>query len=155
VLSRKFLATSSHPVAKGVREVVRRVYGFSLPAPKIVFRPLVEGYVAAREIYYFGARVLVCEPMFKAMGKQYGANLHAGSFLHYVEGKGDIILGDNVTLDGKINIAFGARYSDRPVLRIGNNTGVGHLTSFGIARQVTIGSYCRIAGGASILDLSR
>src|SRR4029077_12661242 len=109
VLNRRFLATSEHPVAKAVRQTVRQITSFSMPAPKAVWSPVLHGFLAAREAYYFGARVLVCEPMFKAMCKEYGKNLHTGSHLHYVIGSGDIIIGDDVTLDGKINIAFGAR----------------------------------------------
>src|SRR5262249_7498299 len=102
----------------------------------------------------FGARVLVCEPMFKAMCKEYGKNLHTDSHLHYVDGKGDIIIGDDVTLGGKLHIVFGARYVDRPVLRIGSHTYIGHDTAFGIAKQVSIGAHCLIAGRVSIMDVN-
>lgn len=147
-----FLATSDNFVARAARKAVRTVRELSIPAPKIVVVPVLHGVLAARSMYYFGARVFVCEPLFKAYCKEYGENFHTGTFLHWVRGSGDIILGDNVLLDGKISINFGARHSERPVFRVGNNSGINHGSAITIAKSVTIGSHCRLAGGVTIFD---
>ncbi|MGK4000403.1 acyltransferase [Sorangium sp. So ce1024] len=150
----RFLASSDHSVARAVRHVRRQVHTFTLPAPRPLVVPMRMAFEAAREAYYFGARVLVCEPHLKSHCARYGKGVRTGCFIHFIRGQGDIILGDNVVLDGKVNIVFAARFSDRPTLRIGDNTGIGHECRIVVGKSVTIGSHCRIAGSVYILDSS-
>ncbi|WP_437276287.1 acyltransferase [Sorangium sp. So ce375] len=150
----RFLASSDHDVARAVRHVRRQVRGFTLPAPRPIVVPMRMAFEAAREAYYFGARVLVCEPHFKSHCAEYGKGVRTGNFIHYIQGRGDIILGDNVVLDGKINFVFAARFCDRPTLRIGDNTGIGHGCRIIVGKSITIGKDCRIAGSVFILDSS-
>ena len=151
---RRFLATADHPAARLARSLRRGVRTFHLPAPRLVVVPLANLYLVCRETWAFLLRVLVCEPYFKAFCTRYGRNLRTGEFLHYVTGRGVIEIGDDVTLDGKIDIAFASRFSDRPTLRIGDRTGLGHQCRLVIARAITIGSDCRIAGGVVLFDSS-
>ena len=46
----------------------------------------------------------ICEPLFKAYCKQYGRGVRTGVYIHWVQGKGDIILGDDVLIDGKCSL---------------------------------------------------
>ena len=147
-----FLAASGNPLARAARGALRTVRAISVPAPQVVVVPVLQGVLATRALYHFGVRVFVCEPLFKAYCKQYGANFHTGTFLHWVRGRGDIILGDNVVLDGKISINFGSRLPQRPVFRVGNNTTINHMAVITIAKQVSIGNDCRIATGVYIFD---
>ena len=127
---------------------------FSLPVPRAVARPALSVLLTLREVYYFAARVLVCEPLFKAYCRSYGRNLHTGVFLHWVQGSGDIMIGDDVTFDGKSSITFAARYTDRPTLRVGNRTGINHNVTLVVGREIVIGSDCRIASGVAIFDVN-
>ncbi len=70
--------------------------------------------LAVRSVYYFVARVFVCEPLFKAYCREYGRNLHTGVFLHWVQGRGDIIAGDHVRFDGTVGFTFAARRCRTP-----------------------------------------
>jgi len=149
---RKTLATSDHWFPRMVRSVRRGVNNFSLPAPRILAMPLVWVVVAIRSVYYFLARVFVCEPFFKAYCTSYGRNLHTGVFLHWVQGRGELIIGDDVTIDGKCSFHFGARHAARPKLTIGSNTMIGHGTIFAVSKQISIGQGCLIAGCVCILD---
>ena len=89
-----------------------------MPAPKVLSLSRCFGsFLLVRNTYYFAVRVFICEPFFKAYCTKYGRNLHTGCYLHWVTGKGDIILGDNVTVDGKIASDLRARFSDHPTLR--------------------------------------
>ncbi|MFY9852903.1 MAG: DapH/DapD/GlmU-related protein [Terracidiphilus sp.] len=97
-------------------------------------------------------RVFFCEPFFKAHCTSYGRNLHTGVFLHWIQGRGEIIAGDNVLIDGKCSFTFAARFSDKPTLILGDNTGVSHGCTFTIGKKVTIGRHCRIAGDVWIFD---
>jgi acetyltransferase-like isoleucine patch superfamily enzyme len=109
-------------------------------------------FLFVRNIYYFAKRVFICEPLFKAYCTKYGRNLHTDCHLPWISGKGDIIIGDNVTIDGAIGIGFAARYSDHPTLQIGDNTGIGSGCRVTIGKLISIGSNCNLSGGISIMD---
>jgi acetyltransferase-like isoleucine patch superfamily enzyme len=149
---RRRLATSQSPAARLLRWGYHAFHGFSVPAPKVIARPLLWVFLLARTMYYFVMRVFICEPYFKAFCKQYGRNMHTAAHLHWITGKGDIIVGDNVSIAGKIGIGFATRFSDRPTLRIGDNTGIGGGCGFTIAKLIEIGRNCTLSGGIQIMD---
>lgn len=146
------LALSNHWSCRLLRHCRRTVLNFSVPSPKVVSYPLLAIFLMVRSIYYFVARVFFCEPFFKAYCTRYGRNLHTGPFFHWVQGRGELIVGDNVTIDGKCSFGFAARFSDRPTLLIGDNTGIGHNSSFTVGKRITIGRDCRIADGVRFFD---
>lgn len=98
--------------------------------------------------------MLLCEPLFKTYCRSYGKNVHTGTYLHGVQGNGDIILGDNIIIDGKCLFQFAVRFSDRPTLKVGNNSGISHGCQFTIGKSITIGSHCKIASGTMFFDSS-
>jgi acetyltransferase-like isoleucine patch superfamily enzyme len=149
---RRRLATSQGRFARLLRWGYRSVTNFGVPAPRVIVRPLLWLFVLLRGVYFFGLRVFICEPLFKARCTTYGHNLHTGCFIHWIQGKGDIILGDNVTVDGKSSIAFAARFSDSPTLEIGDNTGIGHGCFFTIGKRISIGRNCTLSGDIEIMD---
>ena len=149
---RKRLVTSQGSLARLLRWAYRAINNFAVPAPRIVVKPLLWLFLFVRNIYYFAARVFFCEPLFKAYCTKYGRNLHTDCHFHWVTGKGDIIIGDNVTLDGTISIGFATRFSDHPTLQIGDNTGIGHGCSFTIGKLISIGSNCTLSGDITIMD---
>jgi acetyltransferase-like isoleucine patch superfamily enzyme len=114
--------------------------------------PLLYIFVLCRSVYHFIARVCICEPLFKAYCTRYGRNLHTGVFWHWVQGRGDLLIGDDVSIDGKCTFVFAARYSPRPALKIGSHTGIGHGASFTVGKSITIGENCRIGPGVHIFD---
>jgi acetyltransferase-like isoleucine patch superfamily enzyme len=147
---RRYLATSDRPIPAMVRRLYRGVLAFHLPAPRFLVRPMLAVFLSLRSIFYFVKRVFICEPLFKAYCARYGKNLRTGTFIHWVEGKGDILVGDNVELDGKISFAFAARFAARPTLVIGDNTGIAHGCTFVVGRRIQIGSHCMIAQGVTV-----
>jgi acetyltransferase-like isoleucine patch superfamily enzyme len=148
----RYLATSQNPLPRFARRVRNGVRSFGIPAPKFIFKPILVVFLVVRGWYYFFLRVFICEPLFKAYCTKYGRNLRTGCFIHWIMGKGDIVIGDNVILDGKISIMFGARFSDRPILEIGDKTGIGHDCMFVVGKRITIGRDCMIAAGTMIRD---
>jgi acetyltransferase-like isoleucine patch superfamily enzyme len=123
-----------------------------MPAPRIIFRPLLWAFLIGRSCYHSLLRIFVAEPFFKAYCKEYGKNLHTDCHIHWINGKGDIIVGDNVTIEGLCSFSFATRYTDHPTLKIGDNTGIGHGCNFAIGKQITIGKYCNLSGGIWIAD---
>jgi acetyltransferase-like isoleucine patch superfamily enzyme len=146
------LATSDRWFATVARRCYRTVAQFSLPAPRVIFIPILWTVLTLRQLWYFAYRVLVCEPLFKVYCRSYGRNLHTGVYFHWIQGKGDLILGDNVLIDGKCGFTFAARFSDTPTLSIGDNTGIGHNCSFIVGSRITIGKNCKIASHVRIFD---
>ncbi|HKI18860.1 MAG TPA: acyltransferase, partial [Isosphaeraceae bacterium] len=93
-------------------------------------------------------------PLFKAYCASYGRNVHTGVYIHYIQGQGELIVGDDVLVDGKCTFGFAARFSDRPTLTIGDHSGIGHGCGFTVAKRITIGRHCRIGGGVLMFDAS-
>jgi acetyltransferase-like isoleucine patch superfamily enzyme len=139
-------------MARAIRSVYRYVRNFSLPAPHWIFKPILGLFLFFRGIYYFLCRVLIGEPFFKAYCTQYGRNLHTGPFIHWIRGRGQLIVGDNVVVDGRCSFIFAVRYSDKPTLRIGNNVGIGHNCIFTIGREISIGNNVMMGGDIEMFD---
>jgi acetyltransferase-like isoleucine patch superfamily enzyme len=150
---RRTLALSDHWFPRLLRRCRHQLINFGLPRlPHILTTPLIAIFLTLRSTYYFIVRVFICEPFFKAYCTKYGRNVHTGVFLHWIQGRGEIIIGDNVQIDGRCNFAFAARFSDKPTLIIGDNSGIGHACTFTIGKRIVIGRHCRIAGGVWIFD---
>jgi acetyltransferase-like isoleucine patch superfamily enzyme len=146
------LAISNHPAARGIRAIYRFLRSFSLPAPRWIFGPILTVFLLLREIYYFCVRVFICEPFFKAYCTKYGRNLHTGVFIHWFQGRGQLIIGDNVLIDGKCSFHFAVRYTEHPTLRIGNNVGIGNDCAFTVGREITIGNDVMISTNVEMFD---
>lgn len=153
-LSYRTLATSNHPLIVAARGLRQRVRRFSLPAPRVVVLPLLWVFLMTRAVYYFLKRVLICEPMFKAYCTRYGYGVRTGVFIHWIQGKGRILLGDRVHFDGKSSITFAARFADHPTLQVGDDTGISHNCTITVAKLVQIGRHCRIASDVFLFDSS-
>jgi acetyltransferase-like isoleucine patch superfamily enzyme len=149
---RRFLAKSDDPSARFVRWVYRGASTFSIPAPKVIVKPLLWCCLAGRSLWYTFRRVVIAEPLFKAYCKQYGRRLRTGIYLHWIQGDGDIVIGDDVYLDGKCTIAFSARFADRPLLQIGDHTKIGHNCQLTIGKAIRIGRYCLVAVNVAMFD---
>ena len=148
---RHWLATSPHPLASRARKA-RRWRGASLPLPKGVSVPLRMVYEAMRGIVFWVRRVFIAEPIFRSYCEKVGPGFRAGVFVHWVQGRGRIIIGSDVRIDGKSSFSFASRFSRDPTLTIGDRTGIGHQCSFAVGNRIDIGSDCRIAPGVTIFD---
>lgn len=150
----RWLATSEKPLPRLLRRLRRSAYTFSVPAPRLVVKPMRWIFVAVSGIWEYTMRVFVCEPLFKASCTKYGRRLRTDCRIHFVHGNGDIVIGDDVWLDGKVTIVFAARYADRPLFEIGSNTGVGHDCVFHIGKRISIGRNCNLSGDILVMDSS-
>ena len=149
---RYFVARSEHPAARAVRRTRRAVLDFTVPAPRVLVLPVVRAWGLARGTYHFLKRAFVAEPFLKAQCARYGRNVHTGAFVHWISGSGDIVLGDDVLLDGKSDIMFGALLPERPLLEIGDRTYVNHRCAFVVSKHVRIGRDVYIASNVRLLD---
>lgn len=150
----RVIALSDHPVARATRTAYRTLRRFSLPAPGLIIRPALWLFVGLRSIYYWLLRVCVCEPLFKAYCTSYGRGLMTGVYIHWVQGKGDLVIGDNVKVDGKCSFSFAIRFSERPTLSIGDNAEIEHGCRFTVADRITIGRNCMLSQNVWMFDSS-
>jgi len=146
------LATSRGFLPRLLRRGYRAVRSFGMPAPRVLIKPMLWLFLAIRGSYQFLMRVFVCEPLFKAYCKKYGRRLRTDCHVHFVQGAGDIVLGDDVIFDGRITITFAARFADHPLLEVGDNTAIGHNCEFRIGKRISIGSNCNLSGGIILMD---
>jgi len=149
---RRKLATSQGGLSRVLRWGYRAAHSFSVPAPRVVIKPALWIFLGLRSTYQFVARVFVCEPIFKAYCKKYGKGLRTDCHIHWIMGKGDIVLGENVWVDGKIAITFAARFADHPLLEAGDNTQIGDHCDFRIGKRISIGKNCNLSGRTLIMD---
>jgi acetyltransferase-like isoleucine patch superfamily enzyme len=143
---------SNHWLARLARTIHRLQSSVSVPLPVWFARLVFTPFTIVRSLYHFTVRVFLAEPFFRMYCTTLGNNFHTGAHLHWVQGRGQILIGDNVTIDGKCSFFFAVRYSESPTLRIGNNTGIGHSCAFTVGREIAIGEYCRIGGGVTFFD---
>lgn len=147
-----FFRRSPHISARVARSIYWGLQRLSLPAPKAIVVPFLTIYLSARTAYHIFRRLFIAEPLFKAYCTTYGRRLRTGIYVHWIQGHGRIVLGDDVVIDGKCSLSFAQWLTETPTLKIGNNTGLGHACSITVARAVSIGSDCRIAEGVWIFD---
>ena len=151
---RRYVVTSDEPVPRAIRWVYRCRNRVSVPAPRMVVKPMLWIYLGLRSVVFFFRRVFIAEPLFKAYCTRYGRNLRTGIFIHWIMGKGEIIIGDNVLIDGKSTFSFASRFVDRPVLEIGSGSVISHGCSLTVGKRITIGRNCGITRECFIMDTS-
>ena len=149
---RNMIATSEHPLAKKIKFIYKKFNNPSLPAPKIIVKPLLWGFILVRSTYYELVRIFFCEPLFKAYCKSYGNNLHTTAHLPWIQGGGDIVLGDDVLISGRCAISFASRFSERPLFKVGNHTDISNGSSFVVGKSIIIGNHVLIGPRVNIRD---
>jgi acetyltransferase-like isoleucine patch superfamily enzyme len=137
-----------------LKPILLRVLRFSIPInviTKPVYRLLYATHVLVATGFGWFLNACYFEPLFRSRCKTVGKGLWMEQ-LPYVVGGGSIVIGDNVRISGKPGIGFSTKIHANPVLTIGNNTFVGHGTSFAIAQRIEVGANCYLAAGVTIAD---
>jgi acetyltransferase-like isoleucine patch superfamily enzyme len=137
-----------------MKSVAKAVMAWHVPVTPLN-KPLLSRlyglHMLCRDAMFMALRFVYFEPMFRSRCAMVGHRFRM-EYLPFIEGQGQIHIGNDVRLSGKSDIGFGNRFADEPVLRIGDGTFIGHGCSFSTARSITLGQHCLIAGGVSIYD---
>lgn len=149
---RHWVATSPHPVAVAARGLRNGLRGFTLPAPRALVLPYLWLFLALRGCVFFIRRVLIAEPLFKAYCTRVGRGVTTGIHVPWVQGRGELLVGNCVRISGKLSINFAARFAQRPRLAIGDGTDIAHDCRIVVGKSVTIGSRVELAGAVTIRD---
>lgn len=138
--------------------ILRRIYysinHLSLPAPKILWRFIWEGFKEIRGLCYWLYCFFWVTPMYKGFCEKVGRRFTAGTYLPFVIGSGKIFLGDRVKIHGKIDFVFGSILPEKPEIHVGDRTGIGHNVRFDISSKLVIGKDCLIAKDVAFHDSS-
>jgi len=133
---------------------IKSIYSISLPVNKATrpfFSFIYHVHIFLREARIWIVKSIYSEPLFKSQCHSVGKGLWMER-LPYIVGSGRITLGNNVKLSGRIHVIFSNKICNEPELTIGDNTFLGHNTSFMIAKSVKIGNDCLFASGICIFD---
>lgn len=149
---RQWLAGSPHPVAAGARAARGLLRDFTLPAPRLLVLPYLWLFLALRSAVFAVRRLLVAEPLFKAYCTRVGRGVTTGIYVPWIQGKGELLVGDGVHVSGKLSINFAARFCKRPRLEIGNGTDIAHECRIVVGKEVVIGARVEIASNVTIRD---
>ncbi|WP_300616387.1 acyltransferase [Dokdonella sp.] len=151
---RHWAVRSPHPAAAALRSARRGFSRFTLPAPRLVVVPMLYVFLALRAVVYFVRQKFIAEPLLKAYCTRHGRGVTAGIYVPWVKGRGELILGDGVRLNGKISLAFASTFTASPRLSIGAESDIGHNVRFVVAREIRIGDHVQIASDVSLRDSS-
>lgn len=149
---RHWVRKSQHPAAATLRTLRQRGRGFTLPAPRVLIRPYLWLFLALRGSVFFLRRVFVAEPLFKAYCTRFGKSVTTGIFVPWVQGSGELLVGDHVHVSGKLGIHFAASFVELPRLVIGDHTDLSHDVRFVVGREIRLGSHVQVAGGVTFRD---
>ena len=149
---RHWARTSPHPAAAVVRRGRDVGRGFTLPAPRLLVRPYLALYLVLRGTVFFLRRVLVAEPLFKAYCTRVGRGVTTGIHVPWVQGSGELVVGDHVRFSGRVSISYAASFTRRPRLEIGDHSDIAHDTRFVVGREIRIGRHVQVAGGVTFRD---
>ncbi len=137
------------------RGALTRVLHSELPVPVLVL-PLIRGLykigVYAGEAVNLLYKWLVLVPVMRSICTEVGSGLRIER-MPYIRGAGEIRIGEQVYLSGKIGIGLSGRSPTVvPTLVIGDGTFIGHECSFNLRHGIHIGQQCLLAGGIIIQD---
>ena len=139
-----------------LRGLHRWVLGLHVPVAgplRYVFGGLYQCHVLMRELWIAVVRFCYYEPLFRSQCAKVGTGFQMEQ-LPYLQGKGDIVIGERVRFSGKPSFSFGrSNGSTGPVIAIGDNTFIGHACGFNIGREIRIGKHCLFSTGVHIYDL--
>src|SRR5690606_38202637 len=133
---RQWLAGSQHPAAAGVRAARGMLRNFTLPAPRLLVLPYLWLFLALRWAVFAFRRLLVAEPLFKAYCTRVGRGVTTGIYVPWIQGKGELLVGDGVHVSGKLSINYAARFCKRPRLEIGDGTDIAHDCRIVVGKEV-------------------
>lgn len=137
------------------RTALIRLLHSELPVPALVLpliRHLYQIGVYAGEAINLLYKWLILVPVIRAVCTEVGPGLRIER-MPYIRGTGEIRIGEQVYLSGKIGIGLSGRSPTVvPTLVIGDGTFIGHECSFNLRHGIHIGQQCLLAGGIVIQD---
>ncbi|MGY8873243.1 MAG: acyltransferase [Pseudomonadales bacterium] len=143
---KRWVKTSSHPIAKLIKQLHLSAKNFEVPAVKLIYKPILILHTLICHLLSSLTRVLYWTPLFKTRLSNHSKHLYLYGGMPLVQGNLDIAVGNDCRISGQTT--FSGRWSSKqtPQLIIGNNVGIGWQTTIAVGQRVIIGDNVRIAG---------
>ena len=131
--------------------IAKLILSFNIPSVRFVHLPLYHVDYLAKEGFRWFINVFWSVPLTRARCTKVGKNLRVPDGIPLIVGNHlKILLGDNVLI-GRSTIGA-SKVFDTPVLRIGNNSGLGYGSVISVTQEVSIGDNCMIGPHCMIMD---
>jgi acetyltransferase-like isoleucine patch superfamily enzyme len=140
-----------NPLARRLRRAAQALFRAELPSLR-VHRLLAEAHVIRRVVARHALRAVYHQPLLRAMCRKAGTRLllDPGTGLPVIYGL-DVELGDGVHLSGRSTWSGAARRDGkRPLLRVGDDSYLGHQLVITTDSEVHIGSHVHVADNVHI-----
>ena len=144
--AKQWLKQSDTPLARRLFALAKEIRSFSVPCFPPLHAPLYALHILLRNFRSDAARVLWTTPLFKSRVKGTARGLYLYSGLPVIMGPLDIEMGDNIRLSGITTLSGRATSKRKPLLKIGNGTGIGWQTTIAVGTRIIIGEHVHIAG---------
>lgn len=146
-----WVKTDESKMASRARALYYQLRFAELPLPKGVAKLLYATYLGLRNLFANLLRILWWTPLFKSQLSSDKGGLYLYGGLPYCAGPLDIHLGRQVRLSGQTTFTGRSTSKQRPQLVIGDNVGIGWMTTIAVGSRIELGDNVRIAGRAVLL----
>jgi len=143
---KQWVKTNQHPAAKLLKKVFLNLRSFEIPATKVLFVPLrilhesiCNGMGASLRVFYW-------TPLFKTRLSGVSRRLYLYGGMPLIQGNLKIDIGNDCRISGQTTFSGRTSSNIQPLLKIGNNVGIGWQTTIAVGSRIIIGDNVRIAG---------
>jgi acetyltransferase-like isoleucine patch superfamily enzyme len=143
------------PFYRGLKKVLVALMSPSSPRVPEFLKPLGRGlyelHYLAIGVFRWVRMVFYIHPLFQSRCTSVGKNLKLEGGMPFVSGHGDLIIGDDVHIGGRVSIISG-RVFDRPRLVIQSRSLIGWNTTFSLNREIVVEEDVMISFDCRISD---
>ena len=140
-------------IARGLWRSIRCAHIPVNSVTRGVYSLLYRIHVCLRELIIAILRFFYYEPLFRSQCSCVGRAFRMEK-LPYIQGKGQIEIGDGVRFSGQPSISFGRPTGDtRARLCIGDHSFIGHGCGFNVGKLIQIGRHCMFSTGVHCYDM--
>lgn len=132
---------------------LKTIRTFDLPTPRLLNKSLYWLVIMMRTLLSNLTRIFFYTPAFKGRLSSCGKNLYLYTGIPFISGPLSINIGNNCRISGQTTFS-GRSVSDQPLLKIGDNVGIGWQTTIAVGTKVLIGNNVRIAGRCALFGYS-
>lgn len=133
------------PLTRFLYAAIMKIRFFSLPAPKIIFSPLLSVHIFLRGLINKILIFFYWQPLFLQYLNKKPRHLYLMKGMPFIMGKPSIDIGEYCKISSGVGISARTGQSNPPKLIIGNNVFIGYSTNFYIGSEIRIGDDCLIA----------
>lgn len=140
------LKNSETVFAKKLVTVIKTLRVADIPAPKLIFSPLLRVYLFCVNSVANFTRIFFWTPMFKSRCHAVGRRLFLYGGMPYLAGPLSIRMGDDCRISGKITVTGRSAGHCQPQFILGDNVGIGWQVTIAVGTRVEMGNNVRVAG---------